>query len=411
MSLRILYAVHGYKPAYRVGGPIVSVAATAEELVRRGHHVTVFTTNANLDEELDIPVDRPIDVAGVEVWYFRRREYLQRLVPFVPYLSKSMGYLYAPRMRAELDRLVPTMDLVHTHMPYVYPTAAAGRAAWRHQKPLFYHQRGVFAPERLRFRGIKKRAYIAAVERPIMRRATTLIALTEAERDSYRALGVETTCRVVPNGVDAARYQSRPQVASHDFLGLPDSAFVILFMSRLHPTKGPDKLLEAFALIAREFPDTHLVLAGPDEYGLQHSLRARTEALGLSARVRFPGMVVGEDKRELLARADLFCLPSYAEGFSIVVLEAMASGTAVLLSPGCHFPEVETARAGHISSSDPSMLAGALRKLVATPGEVARMGRCGRDLMLRSYSWESVTDQLLAVYEEGIQRAPALSRR
>src|SRR5687767_12566332 len=98
--MKILYAVHGYRPAYRFGGPIVSVAAAAEALVQRGHSVTVVTTNANLDQDLDVPVDQPMDVNGVKVWYFRRTEFLKRWLPFVPYLSRSAGFLYAPAMRS-----------------------------------------------------------------------------------------------------------------------------------------------------------------------------------------------------------------------------------------------------------------------------------------------------------------------
>jgi glycosyltransferase involved in cell wall biosynthesis len=275
----------------------------------------------------------------------------------------------------------------------------------RYRKPLFYHQRGVFDPERLKFRGAKKRAYIAAVERPLMRRATTLIALTESEQASYRALGVRTPCRIVPNGVDVALYRTTPRSDPSSCLDISGDAFIILFMSRLHPTKGPHKLLEAFALIAREFPHAYLVLAGPDEYGLEHILRARAQAMGLSPRVRFPGMVAGEEKYNLLGRADLFCLPSDAEGFSMATLEAMASGTGVVLSPGCHFPEVEAARAGRIVEAAPGMLARVLRELVAAPEETAQMGRRGRQLVLREYSWERVTDQLVQVYEEGVERA------
>ena len=125
--MRILYAVHGYKPAYRIGGPILSVSATAENLVRKGHQVTVFTTNSNLDQDLDVPVDRPIDVNGVEVWYFRRKDVIQQYLPFVPYLSKSIGFLYCPRMKAELARHVPRVDVVHTHQPFIYPTYAAAQ--------------------------------------------------------------------------------------------------------------------------------------------------------------------------------------------------------------------------------------------------------------------------------------------
>jgi glycosyltransferase involved in cell wall biosynthesis len=204
--MKILYAVLGYKPAYRLGGPIHTVSAVAERLVRKGHEVIVFTTNSNLDEEMDVPTNQPIDVVGVQVWYFNREEPIQRWLPFISYLSKSTGFLYAPAMKAQLDRIVPSVDVVHTQMPYIYPTYAAGKAAIRHQKPLFYHQHGVFDPERLKFRGMKKRLYINAIERPIMRSATTLIALTETEVESYRALGVQTPCCIIPNGVDIVDY-------------------------------------------------------------------------------------------------------------------------------------------------------------------------------------------------------------
>ena len=94
----------------------------------------------------------------------------------------------------------------------------------------------------------------------------------------------------------------------------------------------------------------------------------------------------------------------------MAALEAMASGTGVLLSPGCHFPEVEAARAGRIVDPTPGMLAQALRELVAAPEETAQMGRRGRELVLRDYSWERVTNQLVEVYEEGIERAAAQAR-
>ncbi|HEY4641949.1 MAG TPA: glycosyltransferase, partial [Thermoanaerobaculia bacterium] len=154
--MRILYATPGYKPAYRIGGPILSVSAAAERLVRKGHEVTVVTTNANLDQDVDVPLAQPVDVEGVTVWYFRREEPLRKWLPFVPYLSRSMGYMYAPELRAALDRLVPQHDVVDTQMPFVYPTYAASRAALRHHKPLFYHQRGNYLDTHLGRRRFKK---------------------------------------------------------------------------------------------------------------------------------------------------------------------------------------------------------------------------------------------------------------
>jgi glycosyltransferase involved in cell wall biosynthesis len=402
--MRILHAVHGYKPAFRVGGPIESVSAVAEGLVRRGHDVTVFTTNSNLDEDLDVPVDQEVDVDGVKVWYFRHEEPLQKWLPFVSYLSKSIGFLYAPGMRGALGRLASGMDLAHTHMPFVYPTIAAAQAARRARKPLFYHQRGVFDPQRLKFRSLKKTLYIRLVERPIMRQATTLLALTEAEVASYRALGIETPCRVVPNGVDVGRYRTLPVSPPAALSRVAPGALVILFMGRLHPIKGADSLLEAFCRVAPAFPEAVLVMAGPDEWDLVRRFRESARDARVSERVVFPGMVSGEEKLNLLARADLFCLPSAGEGFSMAVLEALASATAVLLSPGCHFPQVEAAGAGRVVAPSPDPLAAALADLLREPALLRAMGERGREYVARSYTWDAIVAQLEEVYREGIER-------
>src|SRR5438477_5082015 len=159
--MKILYAVHGYKPAYRIGGPILSVSAVAERLVQRGHHVDVVTSNANVGETIDVPIDQPVDVAGVKVWYFRSENVFRRFLPKFSYMSQSIGFLYSPAMRPRLNRLAAEADLVHTHMPFIYPSYAAAHAAFRHRKPLFYHQRGVFDPERLKFRSLKKSVYLS----------------------------------------------------------------------------------------------------------------------------------------------------------------------------------------------------------------------------------------------------------
>jgi glycosyltransferase involved in cell wall biosynthesis len=403
--LKVLFAVHGYKPAWRIGGPVVSVSSLAEALTAKGHEVTVFTTNSNLDQDLDVPTDREVDVDGVAVRYFRHEEPLKRLFPRVTYLSKSLGILYTPDMAAELERQARGFDVVHTHLPFVYPTFAAARAAFRFGRPLFYHQRGVFDPERLKFRALKKSLYLSLIEKPILRRATTLIGLTEAERESYAALGVKTPCRVIPNGIHLPEPMSpdrqQPLLAAMD---ITPRNRVVLFLGRLHPIKGADRLLRAFERIAARFPDALLVLAGPDEFGIERAFQERAAAAGLSGRVRFPGMIQGEVKSALLHRADLFCLPSDGEGFSMAILEALAHATPVLISPGCHFPEVERRGAGRIAPLDPDALVGALEDLLANPERLPRMGAAGRALVAECYTWESVAAATIEAYEEGIDR-------
>ncbi len=346
----------------------------------------------------------PLRQVAQSCGFCSRHEPLKRLFPRVAYVSKSLGFLYSPKMARALDRMVPGVDVVHTHLPFIYPTYAAAHAAFRHWKPLFYHQRGGFDPERLKFRSLKKMLYLRMIEISILKRATTLIALTEAEAANYERLRVRTPCRVIPNGIDAGAYSVSRDHALLETMGIGRQHTVVLFLGRIHPIKGADRLLEAFLQVRQEFPEALLVFAGPDEFGLESSLRQRADVAGLSRSVIFPGMVQGALKKQLLARADLFCLPSAAEGFSVAVLEALASSTAVLLSPGCHFPEVEQSGAGRIVETDPGILAGALRELLFDRNELARMGQLGRQLVAERYTWENVTTQLVEAYEQGISR-------
>lgn len=386
--LEILYAMPGYKPAWRVGGPIQSVSAAAERLAARGHRVTVFTTNGNLDEDIDVPLDQPVEVDGVTVWYFRREEPLQKYLSFAPYLSRSMGFLYAPAMAAALEQMMPRFDAVDTQMPFVYPTYAAARSAIRHRTPLYYHQRGNLLRTHMARRPLKKQAYIALLERPVMQRASGLIALSEAEREAFHRFAPDTPCDVVPNGVElpdaapgfAERVAKRWGIAP----GVP----VILFLGRLHPWKGPDLLLEAFQRVRAAFPDAVVVMAGVDEARV-------AERWSATDNVVITGVVTGADKTDLLRRADVFCLPSKGEGLSMAILESLAHQTAVLISPECNFAPGE---AGLVKPRTVEGVGEGLAELLADPARTRQMGAAGLDLVKRAYTWDAVTDRLVEIY-------------
>ena len=225
------------------------------------------------------------------------------------------------------------------------------------------------------------------------------MALTEFEASSFRALGIETPIRIIPNGVDLEPLRSGSAERAGDRWGIPASAHVVLFLGRLHPNKGADRLLEAFGRLVPADPDARLVLAGPDEWNRAEELRAAVARLPAGS-VIVTGMVDASDKADLLARADLFCLPSRGEGFSMSVLEALASGTPAVISPECHFDEVEAAGAGRVVSSEPAALARALEELLADPEERRAMGARGRALAESRYTWDRVADETLAMYDE-----------
>ena len=406
-SMRILYAVNGYKPAYRIGGAVVAVSGYAENLVKRGHKVVVFTSNANLDEELDVAVNQPVMVNGVEVWYFERKELLKKYFPFIPYLSQSMGYLYSPLMKGVLSKRISDFDLVHTHMPFIYPTQVVANMGISHGIPTFYQQHGAFAPAYMNFRSIKKQIYISLVEKPIMKKATSLIALTEAEICSYQNLGINTPCRIVTNGINVNEYiqETGSTLSLSEQFHIKPENFVILFLSRLHSIKGVDFLLDVFLQIFNESPNLQLVLAGPDQHDYSKSLISKVKAAGASEKVWIPGMVTGNLKQNLLARADLFCQPSMAEGFSISILEAMASARPVLITPECNFSELEEKSAGWIVEKNQQKWIEKITNIIENRSQLRSTGENALKLVRNHYTWEKTVERLEEVYSEGLQRA------
>ena len=406
--MHIAYVAPAYKPAYRIGGPIWSISALAEGMVARGHRVTVFATNGNAEEDLDVPTDREIMVDGVGVWYFRRTEPFKHYFPWFRYFSQSIGYLYTPDLRQTMLSMLPSIDVVHTQMPFVYPTQAAARLALAGRRPLFYSQRGVFDPSRLRFRGWKKSLYIRLVERPIMRRATGLVALTPEEVASYRALGVRTPVHLVPNGIDVEQFRRSPQPGSLVDLGITQAHQVILFLSRIHQIKGADIAVDAFIRIAQRHPNAVLVLAGNDEQGLLAQFRTRVTAANLHNRMITPGLVAGARKIDLLARADLFVLPSSGEGLSMATLEALASGTPAIISRECNLPIVGEAAAGAIVARTSEGFAEAIDRFLSNAQlrleSSDRAYRLARD----HFGWSPILDRLEGIYQSAVRSSAPL---
>lgn len=381
--MRILFNAAGYKPAYNIGGPVQTLAALAERLVQRGHEVYVSATNSNLTETLDVDTERWHDVNGVKVRYFRLKDSWTKKLP-LNYFRKSMADYRTQGFNEWLESNGDTFDIIHSQLPFLHSSRAASIHAERNGIPYVYSQHGVFDPIKLRYRRLKKLAYIHTRELQIGRRANVLLALTEYERDTYRRLGLANPVRVIPNGIDLPT----PTACEWPFPEFVPNGPLILFMARLHPLKGVD--LAAKAFLAAKIPNAKMVIAGPDEHGL-------TKTLPKNESVFIAGPVSGNAKAALLQRADVFILPTLTEGFSVAILEALANRCAVVTTPGAYFPELETAVAGVICARETPALAEGLSRAAARSQE---MGMRGYDLAAKSYTWETVVDQLEALYME-----------
>src|SRR6202034_1890087 len=175
-GMRLLHVVPTYVPAWRHGGPVAAVHGLCKALARRGHEVTVFSTDVHGAGTLDVPRCRPVAVDGVTVWYFP--------VGFPRRLYRS------PAMGAALRR-VAAFDLAHLHSVFLWPTAAAARAAKRAGVPYLVAPRGMLVGELLRRRGrLRKELWIRLVERRTLERASALHVTSDLEAEEIRRLGL-----------------------------------------------------------------------------------------------------------------------------------------------------------------------------------------------------------------------------
>ena len=205
-------------------------------------------------------------------------------------------------------------------------------------------------------------------------RADGVICISEYTRSQLMYLtGTDhwAKLRVVHCGTDLARYQYRPPPP-------PGGGLSVLCVARLAPQKGLDVLVSAIGALVEGGTDVHLTIVGSGP--LEASLRRSAERRGVAQRVSFAGAVGQDDMADYYARADIFCLPSFAEGLPIVLMEAMATGRPVVATRVMGVPElVEDGVSGLlVAPGNVDELAGALGKLAGSPGLRESFGRAGR---------------------------------
>lgn len=384
--MRILCVTPFYKPAYVYGGPTRSISVLCERMVKAGTQVTVFTTNANGQGQLDVPVGRPVDVEGVQVYYFRR---IRGLLPF-----------YSPDLGRACERYVQEFDLVHSSASFTYPMGPVSAACRRFNLPLIESPRGGLTPWCLHHKRWKKWLYLALCERRRLDTATAIHCTDETEQEAIKHLGLKPPTFVIPNPVKLDEF-SAPLVRGklRYQLGLPHDCIVTLFLGRLNAKKGLDLAIRAFVDVADEHSNGHFVIAGPDDDGSGVQARRLVHQAGLQNRVHFVGMITGENRLSALADADLFILTSHSENFGVAVAEALAMGIPVLVSDQVGIArQVAQVSAGAVVELDVSHIAQVWSALLDDPTELKAMGIRGRKLVQEEYDPDTIARKMLDVY-------------
>jgi glycosyltransferase involved in cell wall biosynthesis len=311
------------------------------------------------------------------------------------------GFLfYAPELRKQVRALASAADVLHGHGLYVGTNWLFGREARRQDKSLVYHVHGMFEPYILGRSRWKKMLVHWVFEDSNFRAVRLWRALTSKEADQIRACGIRAPIVVAPNGVSLSDYPQPPNpglpIATPQVPRLEKTRRRALFLGRIHPKKGLDLLLNAWARLGRARADWQLVVAGPDQGGHAASILSLSRSLGLEGQIVYTGPVTGATKAALLYSADLFVLTSYSEGFPVSILEAMACGLPVAATRASNFPYISSADAGWECETAVDAVSDTLAEAVrCSDSERSQRGQNGRRLVERQFCWGAIIDQLL----------------
>jgi glycosyltransferase involved in cell wall biosynthesis len=302
------------------------------------------------------------------------------------------------------ERCVAAADVVHIHALWEEIQHQAARAARRRSVPYLVRPCGMLDPWSLRQSRWVKKILLAWRVRGNLDRAAALHFTTSTERDLVGALKLKAPAIVEPNGVDLQEFDRLPAPgtfrAQHPALG---DRPMIVFLSRLHPKKGLDLLVPAFAGIAADpkLDGAALVIAGPDADGYRAQVEAMAARHGVADRVLFTGMVGGEQRVALLAEAALFVLPSYQENFGNVVIESLAAGTPVIVSDQVNLQsEVLAAGVGGVVPTQAGPLAAEMLRWMGD-GALRRLARDkARPFVREHYDWMRIAARWQGRYAE-----------
>lgn len=323
------------------------------------------------------------------------------------------GYRYRRHLPDGIFTLARQHNLVIIHGLWQYHAFATWRALRGSGIPYFVYTHGMLDPwfkNTYPLKHLKKWAYWPWADYRVLRDAAAVLFTTEQERLLARQ--------------SFWLYQAKEKVVGYGTSAPPSGAIgqreaffdrfphlrgqrIFLFLSRIHPKKGVDLLIEAFAAVAASDPLLQLMIAGPDQVGWQAALQQRATDLGIADRITWPGMLSGELKWGAFRCSELFCLPSHQENFGIVVAEALACGLPVAIAEPVNIAmDVAQAGAGIVHADTAPGTAAALQQWLATkPAARAEMGARGRKLFAERFDFASVAKNLIPVLESAVQES------
>ena len=387
--MKILHVIPGIAPRY--GGPSLAINGMSRALIEAGVEVLVATTDADGAGQLAVPLAEITDYQGVPTIFFRRQW--------------SEAFKYSQPLAQWLQKHAGEFDVIHIHAVFSHACLAAGRAARKWRVPYIVRPLGTLAPWSLEQKSRRKQLFWHLGVKKFLQQAAAIHYTAQQEQElTEKSLGLQNGV-VIPLGVELKFEETEAEdVFRIRFPTLGRQAY-ILVLARLHPKKGQDLLLEAFLSLTRqtEFAAWRLVLAGDGEAVHKARLEKIVQDSGQTDKVIFTGWIGGAQKNAALKYASLLALTSHQENFGLCVVEALALGVPVLVSPHVDIaPDIAAADVGWVSPLD----ADALRQNLATAlrDKAARetKGAAGR-IFVERYQWPGIAGSLKSLYGDVIR--------
>ena len=385
--MKVLQIVPAIPP--RGGSPSVIIKGLAGALTRAGIQATVFTTNADGDSRLDVPLGQPVECEGAQLIYYNVRP--------------KGNYAFSPDLALALWRQVSAFDLVHIHWLYNFAPLAGALLTHMRGVPYIVQPHGSLDPVMLRRnRRWVKKVYLRSMGRLQFNRASAVIFTSEQERKLAAHADISAPTFVVPIGLDLAEYSKLPESGEFrsQYPQLKDKRLV-LFLSRLAWQKGLDLLVKSFRIVASRNPDAHLLIVGPDSEGYGNQVKRWVAEEGLDSRITFVGPLYGRMKLAVFVDSEVFVLASYMENFGAVVTEALACRKPVVISNRVNIAdEIAASEAGVVVDCSADSVADGINQVLDNPDLAKRLGENGYELVRRKFTWDAALQQLVPIYRD-----------
>jgi len=382
--MRILQVIPVFSAPF--GGPVTVVRSISKELAKK-HEVTVYTTSA-LDQRRDFKDSLfEVEPDGYHVVYF-------------PRILRFSGLNVSPAMARALKVTLGEFDIIHIHSWRHFQDIIVHHYAEKYGVPYVLQTHGslprIMAKRRLKW------IYDFLFGYRLLRDASKVVALSQMEAEQCRGMGVpEGKIEVIPNGIDLSEYSHLPPKGSFKKkFGIDDEEKVILYLGRIHKTKGIDFLVKAYAYLVKNMKcnEAVLVIAGPDD-GYLAEAKSLTGSLSISDHVLFTGFVSNEDKLKALVDADVFVTPSFY-GFPVAFLEACATGTPIVTTTMGDMLEWIDGNAGYVTSPTKHDLAKTTYAIISDNGLHRKFSSNCRKTVRSKFSLRKVVNRLEQVYRE-----------